>query len=33
MIERFAGKELFGYVKLEKTERSKTAAMADLLND
>lgn len=33
MIERFAGNELFGYVKLEKTERSKTAAMADLLND
>lgn len=33
MIERFSGKELFGYVKLLKTERSKTAQMADLLDD
>lgn len=33
MIEKFAGKELFGYVHLIKSERSKTAEMADLLND
>lgn len=32
MIETFAGKELFGYVNLVKSERSATAAMADLLN-
>ena len=32
LIERFAGQELFGYVHLIKSERSKTAAMADLLN-
>lgn len=33
MIERFKGNPLFGYVYLPKTERSKTAAMADLLDD
>jgi hypothetical protein len=27
------GNELFGYVKLLKTERSKTAQLADLLDD
>lgn len=32
MIERFKGNELFGYVHLIKSERSKTAAMADLLS-
>lgn len=32
LVERFAGNELFGYVHLVKSERSKTAAMADLLN-
>ena len=32
LIERLAGQELFGYVHLVKSERSKTAAMADLLN-
>jgi len=32
LIERFAGQKLFGYVHLIKSERSKTAAMADLLN-
>ena len=31
-VSRFAGHEKFGYVKLEKTERSETAAMADLLD-
>lgn len=31
-INRLKGHELFGYVNLEKTERSKTAAMADLLD-
>ena len=33
MIERLKGNELFGYVKLLKTERSKTAQLADLLDD
>ena len=33
MIERLKGNELFGYVKLQKTERSKTAQLADLLDD
>jgi predicted ribonuclease YlaK len=33
MIERFAGHKRFGYVHLTVTERSETAAMADLLND
>lgn len=32
MIERFKGHKLFGYVHLIKSERSETAAMADLLN-
>lgn len=32
LIERFAGQKLFGYVHLVKSERSDTAAMADLLN-
>ena len=33
MIERLKGNGLFGYVKLLKTERSKTAQLADLLDD
>lgn len=33
LIERLAGNELFGYVHLIKTERSKTASLADLLDD
>jgi len=33
LIDRFKGKPLFGYVHLTKSERSNTAAMADLLND
>lgn len=33
MIDRLKGNELFGYVKLLKTERSKTAQLADLLDD
>lgn len=33
MIERLKGNNLFGYVKLLKTERSKTAQLADLLDD
>lgn len=33
MIDRLKGQELFGYVKLLKTERSKTARLADLLDD
>ena len=32
LIEKFAGQKLFGYVHLVKSERSATAAMADLLN-
>ena len=32
LIECFAGQKLFGYVHLVKSERSETAAMADLLN-
>lgn len=32
LIERFAGQKLFGYVHLTKSERSETAALADLLN-
>lgn len=31
-IERLAGHHKFGYVKLQKSERSETAAMADLLD-
>lgn len=33
MIDRLKGNELFGYVKLLKTERSQTARLADLLDD
>lgn len=33
LIDRLKGNELFGYVHLIKTERSKTASLADLLND
>ena len=33
MIDRLAGQELFGYVKLVECERSATAALADLLDD
>ena len=32
MIEKFKGEKLFGFVHLIKSERSETAAMADLLN-
>ena len=32
MIERLAGNPNFGYVKLEKSERSEVARMADLLD-
>jgi len=32
LIDRFSGQKLFGYVHLVKSERSETAAMADLLN-
>lgn len=31
-VQKLAGHERFGYVKLKKTERSETAAMADLLD-
>lgn len=31
-VERLSGRPRFGYVHLEKTERSETAAMADLLD-
>lgn len=31
-ITRLAGNNKFGYVQLQKTERSETAAMADLLD-
>lgn len=31
-VQKLAGHEKFGYVRLEKTERSETAAMADLLD-
>ena len=31
-IQKLAGSESFGYVQLQKTERSKTAALADLLD-
>ena len=33
LIERLSGNPLFGYVHLTQSERSKTAALADLLND
>jgi len=33
MIERLKGEKLFGYVKLEKSERSAAARLADKLND
>lgn len=33
MIERLSGNPLFGYIHLVQSERSKTAALADLLND
>lgn len=32
-IEKLKGNKLFGYVNLEKSERSETAALADLLDD
>ena len=32
VVERLSGHERFGYVQLQKTERSETAAMADLLD-
>ena len=32
MIDRLKGHHRFGYVQLQKTERSETAAMADLLD-
>lgn len=32
MIERLKGNKLFGYVRLKKSERSKTAQLADLLD-
>lgn len=32
-IDKLKGQDLFGYVKLMKTERSKTAALADLLDE
>ena len=31
-VQKLAGHEKFGYIRLEKTERSETAAMADLLD-
>ena len=31
-VQKLAGHEKFGYVQLQKTERSETAAMADLLD-
>ena len=31
-VQKLAGHERFGYVQLQKTERSETAAMADLLD-
>lgn len=31
-IQKLAGNESFGYVQLQKTERSRTAALADLLD-
>lgn len=33
MVERLSGNPLFGYVHLNKSERSPTAQLADLLND
>ena len=33
MVERLAGTEYFGYVNLKKSERSKVAQLADLLDD
>lgn len=33
MIEKLKGNPLFGYIHLEKTERSKTACLADLLDE
>ena len=33
MVERLAGNEYFGYVNLKKSERSKVAQLADLLDD
>lgn len=33
MIEKLKGNSLFGYIHLEKTERSKTACLADLLDE
>ena len=32
MVERLAGNKNFGYVHLEKSERSEVAALADLLD-
>lgn len=31
-VKKLAGHEKFGYIRFEKTERSETAAMADLLD-
>ena len=33
LIEKLKGNSLFGYIHLEKTERSNVAALADLLDD
>ena len=33
MVERLAGNEYFGYINLKKSERSKVAQLADLLDD
>lgn len=32
VVQKLSGHKKFGYVQLEKTERSETAAMADLLD-
>ena len=32
IVERLSGNEYFGYVRLKKSERSKVAALADLLD-
>lgn len=33
VIKRLTGNELFGYIELQKTERSKTAALSELFDD
>lgn len=33
MVERLGGNEYFGYVRLKKSERSKVAALASLLDE